>query len=115
MGRELLRQVQYSLRSNPKIKHELAISNENDNSNGSADYDSDDDDSILDAARAHTDWQPSLRFVIDAPFDTVRTPSEADVECIIFDYLSSHKTPHKARETLDEIFHSNLEYISTCL
>lgn len=55
-------------------------------------------------ARAHEDWQPAVQFNVETPFDTSVIPTAGSVECIIFDYVSSHKTSHKARETFGEFF-----------
>ncbi len=68
------------------------------------DQDRGDDDEVVLGARAHSDWQPAVKFNIEAPFDTSQVPNAGDVECVMFDYLSSAETPHKARETFSEYF-----------
>ena len=45
-----------------------------------------------------------MQFVVDAPFDTSVVPAAGTVECVMSEYISSHKTPHKAKETVDEFF-----------
>lgn len=105
MGRELLRQVQSAIEGRPKKAHPLALEGTEPNYNEEEeDLDVEDDGATITAARAHEFWQPAVKFDIDAPFDTSKVPDVGDVECIMFDYLSSAKTPHKARETFSEFF-----------
>lgn len=105
MGRELLRKVQCALEGKPKQPHYLSMNDTGGDNDVEEDYEQDDDTSIVRDARAHADWQPAAKFDIDTPFDTLKVPGAVEVECIMFDFLSSTKTPHKAGETFSELFY----------
>lgn len=87
MGRELLRQVQSAIEGYPR-KRSLLVNDEHnsDTSNGNTDYEKE----IENCSQKHPDWEPAVQFVVDVPFDTSVVLAAGTVECVMFDYISSH-------------------------
>eukprot|EP00171_Calliarthron_tuberculosum_P001785 IDg1785t1 len=56
----------------------------------------------------------AVQFVVETPFDTSVVPPAGTIECVMFDYVSSHKTPHKAQETFAEFFLFSSALTFTC-
>lgn len=104
MGRDLLRQVQCTVEGRPKQMHSLALEITGTDQDDEDDRDVENNEEIVRTARTHANWQPAVKFNIEAQFDTSQIHNAGDVECVMLDYLSSAKTPHKARETFTEFF-----------